>query len=97
MLREPLAVEHFHAPPEFLSPRRESPTVTLPLGVQVSRSTLRRFVRAMAAEGLALQSARLGYDSSYAYQAFARAHTSDDAALREMALELFAAFERRAA
>ena len=96
MLREPFTVEYFHAPPEFLCPRREAPTVTLLLGAQVSRATLRGFVRAMAAEGLALQSARLGYDASYAYQAFARAHTSDDAALREMALELFAAFERRA-
>lgn len=97
MLREPAAVEHFHAPPEFLCARVGAPNVTLPLGVQVSRSTLRRFVRAMAAEGLALQSARLGYDSCYAYDAFARAHASNYAVLRDMALELFAAFERRAA
>ena len=97
MLREPQPVEHFHVPPDFLCPCVDAPFVTLPLGVQVNRLTLRRFVRAMAAEGLALQSARLGYDSCYAYDAFARAHASDYGALREMALELFAAFERRAA
>ena len=95
MLREPLAVEHFHAPPDFLCARDGQQTVTLPLGVQLNAATLRRFVRLMAAEGQPLQPARLGYDSTYAFEAIARAHASSRAALRATALALFAAFEAR--
>ena len=73
------------------------PSITLPLGGRVRPATLRRFVRAMAAEGLTVQAARLGYDRLYAFECFARAHACDDATLRRLALELFAAFERNGA
>ena len=97
MLREPLVHEHFHAPPEFLCASASQSTVRLPLGAQVRPQSLRQFVRLMAAEGQPLQPARLGYDSHYAFEAFARAHASQHAALRATALELFAAFETRPA
>jgi hypothetical protein len=41
-----------------------------------------------------VQPARLGYDRLYAFECFARAHACNDDALRALAVELFAAFER---
>lgn len=95
--RAPLTDEFFHAPPEFLCAARAAARVHLPLGGRVKTATLRRFARAMAAQGHAVQMARLGYDRLYALGCFARAHTSPNAALRADALELFAAFERQGA
>jgi hypothetical protein len=96
MYRAPQTTAPFHAPPEFLCAVGSEPTVMLPAAGRVSSATLRAFVRAMAAQGCAVQAARLGYDRLYAFECFARAHACDDAALRALALELFAAFERGA-
>lgn len=93
MLRAPRHQEPFHAPPEFLCAGDAELSTTLPLGGCVRPATMRRFVRAMAAQGLPVQAARLGYDRLYAFECFARAHACEDAALRSLALELFAAFE----
>lgn len=93
MLRQPRTPDLFHAPPEFLCAGSRAKTVALPLGGRVRPATLRRFVRAMATQGLPVQAARLGYDRLYAFECFARAHACEDAALRSLALELFAAFE----
>jgi hypothetical protein len=81
--------------PEFLC--EKDAAVALPLGGRIEASTLRAFVRAMAAQGLKVQAARLGYDRRYACECFARAHACDDDALRALALELFEAFEGSAA
>lgn len=97
MYRAPKTADLFHAPPEFLCEKQSASAVALPLGGRVKPATLRAFVRAMAAQGLGVQAARLGYDRLYACDCFARAHASDDAALRALALELFDAFERSAA
>ncbi|HVK31818.1 MAG TPA: hypothetical protein VM845_04845 [Burkholderiaceae bacterium] len=93
MLRAPRHQAPFHAPPEFLCAGDAEPSTALPLGGRVRPAALRRFVRAMAAQHLPVQAARLGYDRLYAFECFARAHASQDAALRALALELFAAFE----
>jgi hypothetical protein len=95
MFRAPKTADLFHAPPEFLCDHGSA--VALPLGGRVKATTLRAFVRAMAAQGTQVQAARLGYDRLYACECFASAHTSDDARLRSLALELFHAFERRRA
>jgi hypothetical protein len=95
MLRQPRTPELFHAPPEFLCAGARQKSVSLPLGGSVRPAALRRFVRAMATHGQAVQAARLGYDRLYAFECFARAHACEDAALRALALELFAAFDTR--
>jgi len=92
MYRAPKTADLFHAPPEFLCEREDA--AALPLGGRVRTATLRAFVRAMAAQGLNVQAARLGYDRLYASDCFARAHASQDAALRALALELLEAFDR---
>jgi hypothetical protein len=97
MYRAPKTADLFHAPPEFLCEKDSAAPVALPLGGQVRPAALRAFVRAMAARGMPVQAARLGYDRRYAQECFARAHAGSDAALRTLALELFNAFERRAA
>jgi hypothetical protein len=94
MYRAPKTVDLFHAPPEFLCEKERAAVVTLPAAGRVRLATLRAFVRAMAAQGCAVQAARLGYDRLYAFECFARAHACNDDALRALALELFAAFER---
>jgi len=95
MLRQPRTPDLFHAPPEFLCAGARQKSVSLPLGGSVRPAALRRFVRAMAAHGQAVQAARLGYDRLYAFECFARAHACEDEALRALALELFAAFDTR--
>jgi hypothetical protein len=93
MFRAPKAADLFHAPPEFLCD--QSSSVALPLGGRVRTQTLRAFVRAMAGQGVMVQAARLGYDRLYACQCFAAAYAGSDARLRELALEMFDAFEYR--
>ncbi len=93
MYRAPKTADLFHAPPEFLRANDAAAPVALPIGGSVKPASLRAFVRAMAAQGMAVQSARLGYDRLYAFDCLARAHASTDAALRALAVELFAAFE----
>ncbi len=93
MYRAPKTADLFHAPPEFLCERDGALVVALPLGGRVRTSTLRLFVRTMAAQGIKVQAARLGYDRLYAGDCFARAHACNDAKLRTLALELFDAFE----
>lgn len=93
MYRAPKTADLFHAPPEFLCEKDGALAVALPLGGRVKTATLRRFVRAMAAHGVKVQAARLGYDRRYACECFAHAHACDDSALRALALELFEAFE----
>jgi hypothetical protein len=97
MYRAPKTADLFHAPPEFLHAADAAANVGLPIGGCVRPATVRAFVRAMQTQGLAVQPARLGYDRLYAFDCFARAHASTDDALRALAVELFAAFERRAA
>jgi hypothetical protein len=92
MLREPDSHDLFHAPPEYLCVGARTDLVDLPLGGRVRPRSLRAFVAAMAEWGQPVQAARLGYDRRYAFERLARAHTSDDAALRALAVELFAAF-----
>jgi hypothetical protein len=94
MFRAPKTADLFHAPPEFLCDAGSA--VALPLGGRVRSAALRAFVRAMAAQGLKVQAARLGYDRLYACECFAAAHASSDARLRALALELFDAFESTA-
>jgi hypothetical protein len=92
MLREPQNHDLFHAPPEYLCVGARTALVDLPLGGRVRPRALRAFIDAMAERGQPVQAARLGYDRRYAFECLARAHTSDDAALRALAVELFAAF-----
>jgi hypothetical protein len=94
MYRAPKTADLFHAPPEFLCAQESAALVALPMAGRVRLATLRTFVRAMAAQGCPVQAARLGYDRLYAFECFARAHACNDDALRTLALELFAAFER---
>jgi hypothetical protein len=94
MYRAPKSADLFHAPPEFLCERQTARAVALPLGGRVRPATLHAFVRSMAAQGLTVQAARLGYDRLYAFDCLARAHACDDAGLRALALDLFDAFER---
>jgi hypothetical protein len=96
MYRAPKTADPFHAPPEFLRANDAAAPVALPLGGRVKPATLRAFVRAMAAQGLAVQAARLGFDRLYAFECLARAHACNDDTLRALAVELFAAFERSA-
>jgi len=96
MYRAPKTADLFHAPPEFLHGGGAAACVALPIGGCVKPATLRAFVRAMAAQSLAVQPARLGYDRLYAFDCLARAHACNDDSLRELAVELFAAFERTA-
>lgn len=96
MYRAPKTAEPFHAPPEFLRAVDTAAPVQLPLGGRVKPVTLRAFVCAMAAQGVAVQAARLGFDRLYAFECLARAHACHDDALRALAVELFAAFERSA-
>jgi hypothetical protein len=97
MYRAPKTADLFHAPPEFLRANDAAAPVALPIGGCIKPATLRAFVRAMASQGIAVQPARLGYDRLYAFDCFARAHASTDDASRALAVELFTAFERRAA
>jgi hypothetical protein len=94
MYRAPKPADLFHAPPEFLCATGGVSMVALPIGGRIDPRMLRTFVRAMAAQGHAVQSARLGYDRRYALDCLALAHASSDAALRSLALQLFAAYER---
>ena len=96
MYRAPKTADLFHAPPEFLHAADAAANVALPIGGCVKPATLRAFVRAMRVQGITVQPARLGYDRLYAFDCFARAHASTDDALRALAVELFAAFERNA-
>ncbi len=96
MLRQPRTPDLFHAPPDFLSAGPRAKTVALPLGGQVAPALLRRFARAMADQGTPVQLARMGYDRLYAFECLARAHACQDDALRNLALRLFVAFERKA-
>jgi hypothetical protein len=93
MYRAPRTADLFHAPPEFLCEKDSLAPIALPLGGRVRPATLRAFVRVMARQGLPVQAARLGYDRRYALDCLARGHASEDAALRALTLELFAAFE----
>jgi hypothetical protein len=96
MYRAPKTADLFHAPPEFLRASDTAALAALPLGGRVKPATLRAFVRAMAAQGVAVQAARLGFDRLYAFECLARAHACHDDTLRALAVELFAAFERSA-
>jgi hypothetical protein len=94
MYRAPKTADLFHAPPEFLHASDAAAPVALPVGGSVKPATLRAFVRAMQAQSITVQPARLGYDRLYAFDCFALAHACNDDALRTLAVELFAAFER---
>jgi hypothetical protein len=96
MYRAPKTADLFHAPPEFLRAVDATASVALPIGGCVKPATLRAFVRAMQAQGITVQPARLGYDRLYAFDCLAHAHACNDEALRALAVDLFATFERSA-
>ena len=59
----------------------------------VSSGDLLRFGQLMADAGLALNPTRMLYDRQYAYERLADGHASDSTALRELALDLFEAYQ----
>lgn len=66
--------------------------VALPLGAAAAgMPALQEFRQLMAAEGHAVQVARLCFDRLYAYERIALAHAGSDATLRALALRLFQA------
>lgn len=96
MYRAPKTADLFHAPPDFLRATDTAAPVALPLGGRLKPATLRAFLRAMAAQGVAVQASRLGFDRLYALECLSQAHACNDDTLRALAVELFAAFERTA-
>lgn len=65
---------------------------SLPLGAsggQAAWPALQRFNRLMAAQGHPVQMTRMCFDRLYAYEQIALAHAGGDAALRDLALQMF--------
>ena len=105
MIPVPEANEPRSPPIEFLpfEPVRQPRTVPgLPgvLGARVGDlglGALLRFKSLMAAEGHAVELARLCRDNAYAYERIAVAHAGGGVELRRLALELFQIYHRRSA
>jgi hypothetical protein len=68
-------------------------SVSGPANGSVRTADLMRFGQLMADAGLPLQPTRMLYDRAYAYDRLAEGHASDHAPLRELALELFEAYQ----
>ena len=62
-------------------------------GGPVSTSDLLRFGQLMNDAGLAINPTRMLYDRHYAYERLADGHASNDPGLRELALDLFEAYQ----
>lgn len=62
-------------------------------GGPLSSGELLRFGQLMANAGLPLQPTRMLYDRRYAFERLAEGHASSHAALRELALDLFEAYQ----
>jgi hypothetical protein len=65
----------------------------LPLVAPVSVLQLARFRRFMVAEGWPVDLNRICLDRIYAFERLARAHTSADPRLRQLAMRLFTAYQ----
>ncbi len=59
----------------------------------VSTASLLRFGQLMNDAGLAINPTRMLYDRHYAYERLADGHSSDHSGLRELALDLFEAYQ----
>jgi len=68
--------------------RPARPTRAVP-GIEWQMGAVLRFKSMMAAEGHAVQVARMCFDRRYAFERIALAHTSSRDPLRRLALELF--------
>lgn len=68
-------------------------TVTSATSGPVSTGELLRFGQLMADAGLPLNPTRMLYDRHYAYERLADGHGSDNAALRELSLDLYEAYQ----
>ena len=80
-----------HARPPLAGLAADS-LASLPLGAtggEANLQALQRFHVLMAAEGHPVQMTRMCFDRLYAYERIALAHASSDAALRQLALQLF--------
>ena len=83
-----------HAPAPFPQFPGMVPAPLVPLVAPVRLEELRVLSTWMAVDGLRVSLPRLCVDRVYALELLARAHASDLEPLRELALSLFAAFER---
>jgi hypothetical protein len=83
--------------PQLPPPPVHQAAPPLPLVAAVSVLVLARFRRLMVAEGWAVDLPRICIDRLYAFDRIARAHTSADPRLRDLALSLFAAYQRDSA
>ena len=75
------------APPGVRADDRWPSLLAASLDIEVRKLT--QFRELMARSGFTLDASRLFFDPFYAYRRFELAHTSGDAALRAMAVELF--------
>ncbi len=62
-------------------------------GAPVRSADLMRFAQLMADAGLPLQATRMLYDRAYAFDRLAEGHASEHGPLRELALQLFEAYQ----
>ncbi len=65
-----------------------------PIVGPVHPADLQRFQALMAAQGLAVQPTRMMYDRMYAFERLSRGHASSSAALQDLALDLFCAYQQ---
>jgi len=73
---------------DMVGARPARPTRAVP-GIEWQMGAVLRFKSMMAAEGHAVQVARMCFDRRYAFERIALAHTSSRDPLRRLALELF--------
>jgi len=65
-----------------------------PIASAVELSALQRFAQMMDGQGRRVSATRMVYDRLYACERLAEAYGSDDVALRELAITLYAGYER---
>ncbi|MGS0755991.1 hypothetical protein ACVBEH_15870 [Roseateles sp. GG27B] len=65
-----------------------------PIAGPVDLADLQRFQALMAAQGLAVQPTRMMYDRMYAFERLSLGHASSSAALQDLALDLFCAYQQ---
>ncbi len=66
----------------------------LAMSLDADDQQLERFLTLMQAQALPVDAGRLFMDATYAFQRFAWAHSSDNEALRQLALVLFEGYQR---
>ncbi len=86
-----------HAPAPFPQFPSMVPAPLVPLVAPVRLEQLRELSTWMALDGQRVSLSRLCVDRVYALELLAQAHASDLEPLRELAVTLFAAFERNPA